>query len=240
MNSLLLSASPLSKYVGKTVLAVGAHPDDLELGVGGTLSLLSRCGARVVMVVVCVPNRLEPRVKEANLAAQILGCELRILNEQACSRVEDLKTYELVERVDKLVSQLDPALLISHSDHNFHKDHVLVNHACVAAQRLHFFDFFSFYPTSCHPVNAPFRPQAYVDITATVEDKMKAINVHTSQFTCRGLTTDHYRDTAREYGRLAGVEYAEGLEIVRLSLNAPPVKSGPPEAEAAARGAALN
>ena len=42
--------------------------------------------------------------------------------------------------------------------------------------------------------------------------------VNALQFTCRGLTTDHYVGIAREYGRLAGVEFAEGLEISRLNL----------------------
>ena len=40
-----------SRYSGKTVVAIGAHPDDLEIGIGGTLAKLRRDGARVVMVV---------------------------------------------------------------------------------------------------------------------------------------------------------------------------------------------
>src|SRR5687768_13220963 len=129
----------LTKYVGKTVLAVGAHPDDLELGVGGTLARLARSGVRVVMAVVCVPNNLKPRLVEARKAAEVLGCELRVLIEDRELRVEDLKTYELVTMIDKLVQEYDPAAVIAHSDTNFHKDHILVHHACTASQRIHFF-----------------------------------------------------------------------------------------------------
>lgn len=211
-------ANMMAKYHGKTVLAIGAHPDDIELGVGGTIARLAKEGTRVIMIVVCVPNNLDSRVEEAHRAAEVLGCEIRFLWADRCMRVEDLKTYELVQKIDDLVREYDPVAVLSHGLNNFHKDHVLVYSACAAAQRLHFFDLLCFYPTSCHPVNVPFQPQAYVDISETIERKMEAINIHSTQFTCRGLGTDHYRDVAREYGRLAGVPYAEGLAVERLIL----------------------
>lgn len=208
----------MARYAGQTVLAVGAHPDDLELGIGGTIARLSAQGTKTVMVVICVPNNLEARVKEARRAAEVLGCDIRFLYADKPRRVEDLKTYELVQQVDDLVREFDPAALLSHGPTNFHKDHILAYNACLAAQRLHFFDFLCYYPTSCHPIQVPFHPQAYVDITGVIDRKMESINLHNTQFTCRGLTTDHYRDVARAYGRMAGVEYAEGLEVVRLRL----------------------
>jgi N-acetylglucosamine malate deacetylase 1 len=210
----------IGKYVGKTVLGVGAHPDDLELGVGGTLGLLARAGVKVVMAIVAVPNALEDRIEESKKAASLLGAAgIEFLYPDKTRRVEDIKTYELVGRLDDLIRKHDPAAVLSHAEANFHKDHVLVHNGVVAAQRLHFFDFFSFYPTSCHPVTVPFHPQAYVDISKTMDLKMAAINQHTTQFTCKGLGTDHYRDVAREYGRMVGVDYAEGLEVQRVKLN---------------------
>ncbi|HEV2430265.1 MAG TPA: hypothetical protein VGT43_01980, partial [Burkholderiales bacterium] len=50
------SISLASRYGGRTVLAIGAHPDDLELAVGGTLARLARHAARVVMAVVSIPS----------------------------------------------------------------------------------------------------------------------------------------------------------------------------------------
>lgn len=213
-----VSDSMLGRYKGKTVLAVGAHPDDLELGVGGTIARLVEQGTKVVMVVVCVPHNLGTRVPEAKKAAALLGAELIVLHSDTEMRVEDLKTYELVQEIDDLVRKHDPAAVISHGPTNFHKDHVLTHNACLAAQRLHFFDFLCYYPTSCHPIQVPFHPQAYIDITDVMEKKMEAIHSHTTMFACRGLTTDHYRDTARHWGRMAGVEYAEAVEVMRLRL----------------------
>jgi LmbE family N-acetylglucosaminyl deacetylase len=213
------AADALSKYAGKTVLAVGAHPDDLELGVGGTLKRLTEAGARVVMAVVSIPSRRTSRIQEATQAAKILGCEVRFLTRGRCMRVEDLKSHELVKMIDALVEELSPAALITHCFANLHTDHKLVHDACMAAQRLKYFDMFCFLPTSSHPVNVAFNPHAFIDITEVIEAKMLAISAHSSQFSNRGIKIDHYRDCCRRVGRVVGVDYAEGLEIVRMRLN---------------------
>lgn len=209
----------LGKYAGKTVLAVGAHPDDLELGMGGTLARLSRAGARVVMVVVSIPSKVKSRSSEALRAAEILGCELRFLTPNRASRVEDLKTHQLVGMIDGLVKELKPEAMFSHCLANLHLDHKLAYEACMSSQRLRYFDIFCYSPTSCHAVNIPFFPQAYIDITDTIDDKMRAIRVHSSQFDSRGLNTERYREMDGRVGQIIGVGYAEGLEIVRMKVN---------------------
>lgn len=212
-------ADILSKYAGATVMAVGAHPDDLELGCGGTLARLSRAGARVVMVVVSIPSSLRSRRAEAIRAAGILGCEIRFLTPNRCSRVEDLKTHQLVGMIDALVKELQPAAMFSHCLANLHLDHKLVYDACMASQRLRYFDIFCYSPTSCHAVNIPFFPHAYIDITGTIDAKMRAIRVHSSQFDSRGLNTERYKEADADIGRIVGVPYAEGMEIVRMKVN---------------------
>ena len=204
-------------YSGKTVLAVGAHADDIELAVGGTMARLRRAGARVVMLVVSLPGDAKRRRREAEQAAGILGCELRVLMEEG-RRIEDLKSYQLVAMIDREVRELEPAAMLTHGPAEFHRDHVLVHEACVASQRLRYFDFFTYQPNFCRPVPIPFPPRAYVDISDTIETKMRAIEAHQSQFQCRGLDTAMYRDIARMNGRMAGVQYAEGLDVGRMIL----------------------
>jgi len=206
------------RYSGKTVLAVGAHADDVELAVAGTIASLRRAGARVVMVVVSLPGDYKQRMTEAKAAAAILGCELRVLMNDGSRRIEDLKSYELVAMIDREVKEHRPAAMFSHGPSEFHRDHVLVHEACVSSQRLCYFDFFTYHPNFCRPVPVPFHPRAYVDITDTIETKMRAIAAHQSQFKCRGLGTDIYRDIARLNGRMVGVPYAEGLDVGRMLL----------------------
>ena len=209
-----------ARYAGRTVLAIGAHPDDMEIGIGGTLARLSRCGTHVVMAVVSIPSNFETRVAEARHGAKIIGADLRVLlNGGRCCRVEDLKTYELVTLLDDLVQELMPAAVLTHGSADFHRDHVLVHNAALATQRLRFFDLFCYYPTNCRPVQTGFQPRLYVNVSKTIDTKIEAIAAHSSQFSCRGLGVDVYRETARAQGRMIGAEYAEGLDVVRMLLD---------------------
>lgn len=208
----------LAQYAGKTVLAVGAHPDDMELGAGGILARLSRVGARVVMAIASIPNNLASRRQEARRAAAMLGCEARLMRPYRCCRVEDLKTHELVGMIDGLVKELQPAAMITHCLANLHYDHKLVHEACMSSQRLRYFDIYCYSPTSTYNVNIAFQPHIYVDISETIDLKMRAIQVHSSQFDKRGFRTEHYRRSCARVGEHVGMEYAEGLEIVRMRV----------------------
>lgn len=205
-------------YSGHAVLAVGAHPDDLELGAGGTLARLAREGARVVMAVASVPGDYARRRAEAAKAAEILGCELRVLVDAANRRLEDLKSYELVALLDGLVREIEPALVLTHSASEVHRDHVLVHNACLSTQRLRHFDFLTFHPTMCRPMPVPFHARAYVDVSGVMDAKMAAIAAHRSQFGDRGIDLEVFRDMARMTGRLVGVPYAEALDVGRMLL----------------------
>jgi LmbE family N-acetylglucosaminyl deacetylase len=205
-----------ARYAGRTVVALGAHPDDVELGMGGTIAALSEAGSRVVMAICSVPVDFETRIAEAKAASAILGCELRVLMEGGSRRIEDMKTYQLVGLLDRLVSELQPAAVITHGPNDFHRDHVAVYQAAVSTQRLAQFDFYSYMPTMCRPVPVPFQPRALIDISKTIDKKIRAIAAHPSQFSSRGVTFELYRDIARVTGRMCGVEYAEGLDIVRM------------------------
>jgi LmbE family N-acetylglucosaminyl deacetylase len=212
------SQSLVSRYAGETVLAVGAHPDDLEIGIGGTLAKLQRAGARVVMCVASIPKDYDVRLEEATRGAEILGCELKLLMEGGPRRIEDIKTCELVGLLDDAIREYKPAAVLTHSKADFHNDHLLIFNACLPTQRLAYFDFFSYHPTNCRPVPIAFHPTAYVDVSETIDAKMHAITAHASQFGGRGLDTEMYREFAHVQGRMIGVPYAEGLDVIRMLL----------------------
>lgn len=208
----------LSRYAGASVLAVGAHPDDLESAAGGTLARLAASGARVVMAVLSAPGKCEVRVAEAKRAADLLGCELELVTSDG-RRVEDLKTYEAVQALDRIVRAIEPRLIIAHACCDYHRDHVLAGEAALAVQRLGPFDYWRFSTSVRSPRLVPFNPSLYVDITQTVDKKIEALAAHESQFAARDRDLAVYKEVAHLRGRESGVGYAEVFEVGRLILS---------------------
>jgi LmbE family N-acetylglucosaminyl deacetylase len=201
---------------GGKVLAFGAHPDDLEVGAGGLLARLASEGDSVMMAVVSIPNQPDKRRAEARAGADVLGAELRILFDDGPTRVEDIPMHELVRRFDHVIGDFRPDLVITHSAHDLHWDHSLVNRATVSALRRTPCDLLAF--LSSPEMNAQSRAigQCFADISDTIETKISAIGAHTSQVP--KLDLESSRDLARAMGRISGYQYAESYEALRVRI----------------------
>jgi LmbE family N-acetylglucosaminyl deacetylase len=198
------------------VLAFGAHPDDLEVGAGGLLARLSEEGAEVMMAVVSIPNQTAQRRAEARAGAEVIDADLRILFDEQPCRVEDIPMHELVRRMDQVVGDCRPDLVITHSAFDLHWDHGLVNRATVSALRRTPCDLLAF--LSSPEMNAQARAvgQCFADITDTIETKLRAIGAHESQVP--KLDLESSRDLARAMGRISGYQYAEAYEALRMRI----------------------
>jgi LmbE family N-acetylglucosaminyl deacetylase len=201
---------------GGRVLAFGAHPDDLEVGAGGLLARLAAQGADVTMCVVSIPNNADARRVEADAGADVIGAELFILHEEKQCRVEDIPMHELVRRMDMIVADCRPDLVITHSAHDLHWDHSLVNRATVSALRRTPCDLLAF--LSSPEMNAQSRTfgQCFADVSKSIDTKINAISCHKSQLA--KLDLESSRDLARAMGRISGYEYAEAYEVLRMRV----------------------
>jgi N-acetylglucosamine malate deacetylase 1 len=197
------------------IVAFGAHPDDIEVGAGGTVARLARAGASVSMVVVCVPAQVDERLSEAKKGAEILGAKSRVLFARQ-SRVEDIPMYELVRAMDDVVRDTQPDLVLVHSASDLHWDHGLVNRAAISALRRTPSNLLAF--TSSYELNAQSRAmgQCFVDVSQTIGSKMAAISAHVTQLS--KLDLEGVRDLARAMGRISGVTYAEVFEVLRMRI----------------------
>lgn len=200
---------------GGAVLAIGAHPDDLEIGAGGLLARLAAEGANVTMVVVSIPSDREQRHAEAIAGARELAAKVVVLNDE-CTRVEDVAMHELVRRLDSVIGDARPDLVITHSANDLHWDHGLVHRATVSALRRTPCDLLAF--LSSPELNAQARTigTCFADVTAHIEAKLRAIRCHRSQLT--KLDVESSRDLARAMGRISGVDYAEVYEVLRVRI----------------------
>jgi LmbE family N-acetylglucosaminyl deacetylase len=198
------------------VLAFGAHPDDLEVGAGGLLARMAQQGVQVMMAICSLPTMLVERSHEAARGAEMLGAKLCILNPNQRCRVEDIPMHQLVAQMDMLVNDVKPDLVVTHSQHDLHWDHSLVHRATISALRRWPCNLMAY--VSSYEMNAQLSTrtvgQCFADITETIDKKVEAIAVHSSQLSKMDL--DSTRDLARAMGRLAGVQYAEAFEVLRL------------------------
>lgn len=165
---------------------------------------------------VSIPNHAEQRKAEAIAGADVLDADLFILYEDKPCRVEDIPMHELVRRFDNIIGDVRPDLVITHSAHDLHWDHSLVNRATVSALRRTPCDLLAF--LSSPEMNAQSRSigQCFADISKSIETKIEAISAHRSQVP--KLDLESSRDLARAMGRISGYEYAEAYEVLRVRI----------------------
>lgn len=199
------------KLATETVLAIGAHPDDVEIGVGGILERHRRAGERI-HILTCTGGASggasSARVKEARHAAQRLRAKLHMgaLPDTAVS-----DGHETIALIEKAIRDCNATTIYTHSLHDMHQDHRAVHRATLVAGR-GVPNVFCYQSPS---TTTAFQPSHFVDIGATVDAKLKLIGCHQSQAGRAYLEPDLVRSTARYWGRFAGYGMAEPLEVIR-------------------------
>lgn len=216
------------------VLAIGAHPDDVELGCGATLALMARQGRRVGILHLTrgemgTRGTAEERIAEAQGAARALGAA--VMDFLDCGD-GGLRTGPAEE--DALIGKLRewrPELVIGPTPHDRHPDHGrshrLVEAAC----------FYAGLRNRAPEKGPPFRPGAVfsymqhdhftpsflVDVSASWEAKIESMRAYRSQLHGGGATgpggpvtkvsTPEFwhavEGRARHFGELIGVALAE-------------------------------
>jgi len=197
----------------RKALAIGAHPDDVEVGAGGLVGKLVGAGATVTLMVASIPNRFAVRAAEATRAAAHLGVRLVLPPEERETRVEELQMHALVARFEAELSP-DLDLLIVHGSHDVHNDHQIVHRAALAAVRRSRCDILAF-ATRLPAGSAPPPPTCVIDISSSIDRKLAAVAEHVSQFP--PTFAEMRRDVARTLGHAHGVPYAEVFEVLRIT-----------------------
>ena len=198
----------------QTVLAVGAHPDDVEIGCGGILLRHRAEGDRVHVLTLSGGEQggtASERVEEARRAAGILGACLFLgaLHDTAIS--EGSETISLIEA---RIVEVQPTVIYTHTFQDGHQDHRSVHRATVVASR----GVPSLYCYQAPSSSIEFRPTKFVDVGAFMDRKVEAIGAYGSQVSKRPyLRESLLRATAEYWGRFAGYGLVEPLEVMRES-----------------------
>ena len=198
------------------IMAIGAHPDDIELGCGGLLLKASRQGHNVSMYTLtrgAASGDPEQRTKELMQSAKFIGAKKLWID-----NFEDTKlslSSELINHIEFFINKADPDLIITHSLGDVHHDHRAVASSTIEAGR--------FMPNIMSyeiPLTKDFKPQVYYDISDVVDEKVELIKIFWSQQSKLYLKANAIKGLA-EYRALqsrlnTSINYVEAFEVLKM------------------------
>jgi two-component system response regulator HydG len=220
----------------QAVLAIGAHPDDVEIGAAGALLVHRSMGHEVSILTLSRGARggsQAARTGESDLAARALGAALFL---------EDLKDTQIsdgdptIGTISRVVESVRPTVIYTHSPHDVHQDHRNTHRAAMVAVR----GVNRVYCFQSPSATVDFRPTRFVTIDDQIEDKLQAIHAFASQVEIRRyLEPDLIESTARYWSRFGDGRYAEAFEVIREAATegqpagpAPGMAAASPDSEA--------
>jgi len=206
------------------VLAIGAHPDDIELGCGGSLAAHRASGDEIALLVLTTgeqgPQAAASRVDEQHQAAEKLGATLIWGSFDDGDVPDGRPTVDLIQHV---MGDVAPDVVYTHAPNDTHQDHRAAALATFGAARRA-----SRILRYESPTTTTFSPSLFVDIERSLDRKVELICAHVSQVLKNGLVdVEAIRAQARYYGFKARVHYAEGFETERFLWDLEAGRDGP-------------
>ena len=196
----------------KRVLAIGAHPDDVELGCGGSLAKHHERGDLLHILTLsrgAAGGDVNVRAVEAQHAAKLLGATLEFGDLADAHISENQETIAIIQAA---IRKLRPTHVYTHSLEDTHQDHRAVHTASLVAAR----GVPNVYCYQSPSSTVEFSPNRFVDITDFIKAKLRAIGAYKSQVNRSAMLQDDViLATARYWGRYAGHIMAEPMRIVR-------------------------
>ena len=217
------------------VLAIGCHPDDLEIACSGTLRKYVEQGATVYMChvangdqghVVIEPEPLAAiRAEEARKAAMFIGAK-EIFSIGVSDMQVNSHDQAQIDAVADVVRFTKPDVIITHNDVDYMQDHVETSHLATNGafmsglphRSVKYPAYASFIPTFFMDTLAgvDFNPSHYVDISGQIEMKLQALTMHESQVKWMLEHddidfVDMVRTCSKYRGYQCGVAYAEAF-----------------------------
>jgi LmbE family N-acetylglucosaminyl deacetylase len=205
----------------KTILVFGAHPDDLEIGMGGTIAKLVGMGYQVQPVIATLPNFIKSDTKEGRkteslLATKVMGCKSPEFLD--LSPEEMVFGRKFVTLIDSIVKKYKPESVFTQWYGDSHQDHQILTKSVISACRdqNNLFMYETTIPGGI--TENSFRPQLFVDITETIEIKKNALDCFESQFVrCGEIWIPAIIGRCSFRGYQINSNYAEAFEVVKVT-----------------------
>jgi len=221
-----------------TTVVIVAHPDDEVLGCGGTIARLAQEGQKVYIAVLGegITSRYQQQ-EEANQGhvkalharcrevAELLGAKDLFVYDLPDNRFDTVPLLKVIKIIEELVDRSQPQVIYTHHGGDLNIDHIITHRAVLTATR----------PMTDCPVKEiyafevpsstewafeqfqPFQTNVFMDISATLEIKLKAMELYESEARSfpHPRSPEALRAVARHWGSVVGCEAAEAFELIR-------------------------
>jgi len=205
------------------VLAIGAHPDDIEVGCAGTLAKYARNGHEIYLLVMTeghMGGEGATRKREQIRSAKLLKPKKLIWGNYKDTLLEP-HMNQMIHDIEVVIRKIGPDFIFVQYKDDTHQDHRALANATVSATRyvrnVLFFE---------GPTTQNFSPTIFVDIEDTLETKIAMIEAHRSQVGKTNIAgmpiTEMARSTAVFRGIQGRVPFAEAFVPLRLFVNVTP------------------
>lgn len=224
------------------ILAIGAHPDDVELGCGATLAKEIANGKKVGVIDLTrgelgTRGTAKTRNEESKNAGEILGISLRVNMDFVDGFFINDQKHQMA--LIKMIRKYQPDMILCNAIDDRHIDHgkgsKLVSDACFLSGlvKVETKDENGQLQNKWRPKQVyhyiqwkNLEPDFVVDVSGFIDEKMQAVLAYKTQFYDKTSKepetpissknfTDSVKYRARDLGRLVGVEYAEGFNVER-------------------------
>ncbi|MGW8181045.1 MAG: PIG-L deacetylase family protein [bacterium] len=201
------------------ILAIGAHPDDIEYGCAATLIKYAERDHRIHIMVLTKGEEggeSEVRHEEQLAAAEIIGAKQVFWGGYRDTQMPLNK--ELIDKIEEVLVDVEPDLILVNYGDDTHQDHRVLTEATMSATRyvrnVLFFEV---------PTTQNFNPQVFVDISDTLERKFQALKAHESQVMKTNIENMSIVELASANATFRGIQgrvkFAEAFAPLRLFIN---------------------
>jgi LmbE family N-acetylglucosaminyl deacetylase len=201
------------------ILAIGAHPDDIEFGCGATLLQFSRRGHKVFLFVATegeIGAKEGIRRKEEMSAVRFLGAKKVFWGGFVDTNVPTSK--ELIDEIEVVVKEVKPDIVFFNFSDDTHQDHRAVANCALSATR--YVKKALFYEV---PTTRNFEPDVFMDASSVMQKKVSLLKLHKSQIKRTRVPKLTILESALACAMFRGyqarVKFAEGFKAVRFMLD---------------------
>lgn len=207
--ALRIAAKPAERRT--TILAIGAHPDDVEIGCGGTLASHAARGDEIIVLTLSGGEGAgEPAVRsaESRASAERLGAEL------VMESLDDTRISEgpaTIGAIEAAIARYAPSAVYVHTEADRHQDHRNVHRAAMVASR----NVPSVFCYQSPSTTTTFCPTRFVPISEQLDTKLALLSLYDSQNDKPYLDPDVISATAVYWSRFARAQHVEPFEVIR-------------------------